>query len=237
MCNDHKPLSFANSPRKGSLKTAATLPVEDHGRVHLQEEGDVADLASLQPDVEHPECLPPPLASLDRSSRRSDESGIEVESKKSIWQKGTARRFKLQGGIFLHKTPSPLKNMIVTETGTWSPTPRETSPEAMPDSEDQDVESDQKDVNVDEGQEDEPELLEDSSPSNVTLCYSCQDALLSSPTEVAGNVNEVDVKELDEPKSPALPTSRSVPSYQSKVSMLRKKFDSALPLSVSMPSF
>ncbi|KAL6890384.1 hypothetical protein GGI43DRAFT_425523 [Trichoderma evansii] len=130
-CNDHKTPFHANSRAKESSKIGI-IPTDagDLEELDQQEEKDaVPDLIPFYHHVEHPECLPRPLASPDRSSQRSEESNVGVESKTSIWQRGTEHRFKLQGGAFLHKTPSPLKNMIVTGIGAWHPKTCSTSPE------------------------------------------------------------------------------------------------------------
>ncbi|KAJ4861514.1 hypothetical protein T069G_02468 [Trichoderma breve] len=115
-CNDHKPFSLANSPMKGSSA------VNDSGTLaNRQEERDIV------PDlVEHPEYLPRPLTSPDRFSRPPGEGKAAIEDNKSTWQRNEPR-FKIQGGVFLHKTPAPLKNMVVTDVGTWRPKPLDTS--------------------------------------------------------------------------------------------------------------
>ncbi|KAL7907268.1 hypothetical protein GGI35DRAFT_487001 [Trichoderma velutinum] len=205
-CNDHKPFSLASSPMKGSptVNEAGTL-------ANLQEERDtVPDLESIHCHVEHPEYLPRPLTSPDRSSRPPGESKEAIEDSKSTWQRKEPR-FKLQGGVFLHKTPSPLKSMVVREIGTWHPKPCDTS-EVVLHSENGNLKNDdQRLANFFERVKGEgPELLENLQ-SGVTLCYPCRDAVLSSITYTDG-----DAKESREPRGSLLPTSRSVPSQQSK---------------------
>ncbi|OPB41684.1 hypothetical protein A0O28_0102430 [Trichoderma guizhouense] len=115
-CNDHKPLSLASSPMKGSstVNLAGTL-------ANGQEERDIV------PDlVEHPEYLPRPLTSPDRFSRPSTEDKAVIEDNKSTWQRNEPR-FKIRGGVFLHNAPAPLQNMVVTDVGTWRPNPLDTS--------------------------------------------------------------------------------------------------------------
>lgn len=212
------------------------MPTNTWDLKELDQEGKdaVPDLIPFNHHVEYPECLPRPLASPDRSSsRRSDENNISVESKTSIWQRGTETRFKLQGGAFLHKTPSSLKNMIVTGIGAWYPRACTTSPKHVPYSESETMTSHQKDAtsSLSKREGAGPHLTEHSQP-HVPLRRPYQDAVSSSTVQATG-----DPKELSQVKRPSLKTSRSVPSHQSKVSSLRKKFDSSLPLSVSMPSF
>ncbi|KAK4063059.1 hypothetical protein Trihar35433_8854 [Trichoderma harzianum] len=115
-CNDHKPLSLANSSMKGSstVNLAGTL-------ANGQEERDVV------PDlVEHPEYLPRPLTSPDRFSRPPGEDKAAIEDNTITWQRNEPR-FKIRGGVFLHNTPAPLQNMVVTDVGTWRPNPLDTS--------------------------------------------------------------------------------------------------------------
>ncbi|KAL7792589.1 hypothetical protein V8C37DRAFT_409923 [Trichoderma ceciliae] len=232
-CYDHKPSSFANSPGKGSLEIGtSSTGTGGPAKIDQQEERDVVpDLVSLHSHIERPEYLPRPLASVNRSSPRRPEQGssVGVESKKSIWQRGTEPRFKLQGGVFLHKNPTPLKNMIVTEMGAWCPKPRDTSPEVVPHSEKASSKNEPKDSSLEQGERSGPDLLETLQPY-IPLCHPCQDALLSSTAHAAG-----DLKGLHKSKGPSLPTSRSVPSYQSKVSSLRRKFDSSLSSSDEQP--
>lgn len=195
-CNDHKPLSLASSPMKGSstINLAGTL-------ANGQEERDIV------PDlVEHPEYLPWPLTSPDRFSRPSREDKATIEDNKSTWQRNEPR-FKIRGGVFLHNTPAPLQNMVVTDVGTWRPNPLDTS-ELVLHSEDGKLRNDDQHLvhSFERVKGDGPELLEN---------------LQSEPRGQGGL---------------RLPTSRSFPSQQSKVSNLRRKFDSALPSSVSMPS-
>ncbi|UKZ86670.1 uncharacterized protein TrAFT101_002495 [Trichoderma asperellum] len=235
--NDLKTPFDVNS-RANELSKTGILPTKagDLEKLDQQEEKDaVPDLIPFHHHhVEHSECLPRPLASPDRSSRRLNENNIGIESKASIWQRGTETRFKLQGGAFLHKTPSPLKNMIVTGIGAWYPKTCNTSPEEVPRSESEIMTSHQTDaLNSSLSQRDgtERDLTEHSQPY-VPLSHPRQDTVSSSTTHATS-----DPKELHHIKSPSLKTSRSVPSHQSKVSSLRKKFDSSLPSSVSMPSF
>ncbi|KAL6806474.1 hypothetical protein GGI42DRAFT_367279 [Trichoderma sp. SZMC 28013] len=220
-CNDHKPLSLASSPVKGSstVNGAGTL-------ANRQEERDIIpDLDSIHRHVEHPEYLPRPLTSPDRFSRTPGESRDAIEDSNSTWRRNEPR-FKIQGGVFLHKTPSPLKNMVVTDVGTWRPKISGTS-EVVLHSEDGNLRHDGQHLvnSFERVKGDGPELLEDLQPG-VTLCYPCRDAVLSSMIYTDG-----DVKEPRGQRSPLLPTSRSVPSQQSKVSNLRRKFDNALPSS------
>lgn len=233
-CTEQNAPYCANSCAKGSPKTEV-LPA-DVGHLdesYLQEGKDsVLDLIPFH--VEHPECLPRPLASPDRSSRRSEESGVGVKSKTSVWQRGTETRFKLQGGAFQHKTPSPLKNMIVTGIGAWYPKACNTLPEEVPRSESEIMKNDLKDadnLSLSRRAGAEPDLAEHSLP-DAPLQAPCQDI---EPLLTAHTTS--DPKKLHQLKSPSLKTSRSVPSHESKVSSLRKMFDSSLPSSVSMPSF
>lgn len=201
-----------------------------------QQEGKdaVPDLIPFHHHVEHPECLPRPLASPDRSSRRLEESNAGAKSKTNIWQRGTETRFKLQGGAFQHKTPSPLKNMIVTGIGAWYPKACNTLPEEVPRSESEIMrnhDQDATDSSPSRIEGTEPDLAEHSQP-DAPLGHPCQDAASLSTAHTTS-----DPKELHQLKSPVLKTSRSVPSHESKVSSLRKMFDSSLPSSVSMPSF
>ncbi|KKP04615.1 hypothetical protein THAR02_03305 [Trichoderma harzianum] len=109
-CNDHKPLSLADSPMKGSSTTN-----EASRLANGQEERDIVpDMDSIHGHVEHPEYLPRPLTSPDRFSRPPGENKAAMEDNKSTWQRNEPR-FKIQGGVFLHKTPAPLKNMVVTD--------------------------------------------------------------------------------------------------------------------------
>ncbi|KAH6605572.1 hypothetical protein Trco_004725 [Trichoderma cornu-damae] len=237
-CNDHKTLPIANSPGKGpSMLGTLAVKAGSPAKSDSQEERDVVpDLVSLRSHVEHPEYLPRPLASPDRSSRRSDESNLAGESKKSggIWKRGAEPRFKLQGGVFLHKTPSPLKNMVVTELETWCPESYEPSPDVASRSESGNMRSDrkaQKNSYLEHGEGAEPDLPESHLQPYIPLCHPCQDALLSSSTTHAAG----DPTELRRSEGPSLPTSRSAPSHQSKVSNLRRRFDNSLPSSASMP--
>ncbi|PNP60048.1 hypothetical protein THARTR1_00072 [Trichoderma harzianum] len=227
-CNDHKPLSLASSPVKGSsiVNEAGTL-------ANRQEDGDIVpDPGSIRRHVEHPEYLPRPLTSPDRSSRPPGESQAAIEDSNGTWQRN-GPRFKIQGGVFLDKTPSPLKNMVVTDVGTWRPKPLDAS-EVVLHSENGNLRNDGQHQHLvtsfEREKADGPELLEDVQPG-VTLCYPCRDAVLSSMTYADG-----DAKEPRGQRGLLFPTSTSVPSQQSKVSNLRRKFDSALPSSVSMPS-
>jgi hypothetical protein len=203
------------------------------------EESDQQEGTDAVPDlipfhVEHPECLPRPLASPDRSSRRSEESSAGAKNKTSVGQRGTGTRFKLQGGAFQHKTPSPLKNMIVTGIGAWYPKDCNSLPEEVPRSESEILNNDQKDAenfSLTGREETEPDLAEHSLP-DAPLHPPCKDTESSSTAHTIS-----DPKKLHQLKSPVLKTSRSVPSHESKVSSLRKMFDSSLPSSVSMPSF
>ncbi|KAM0255062.1 hypothetical protein ACHAQJ_006141 [Trichoderma viride] len=237
--SDHKPSSYTNSPIKG-LPNTATLPTEADklAKPDQQEEKDVVpDLVPFHSHIEHPEYLPRPLASPDRSSsRRSEESGIGIESKKSIWQRASEPRFKLQGGAFLHKTPSPLKNMIVTGIGAWHPKAHNASPDVVPHSESKLLRNDQEDLmnsSLERRERAELDLSENLQPY-IPLCHPYQDALSSAST---ADHAASDPKELHSIKGPSLPTSKSAPSHQSKVSSLRRKFDNSLSSSVSMPSF
>ncbi|EHK23994.1 uncharacterized protein TRIVIDRAFT_200313 [Trichoderma virens Gv29-8] len=209
-CSHHITASHAKAPMKGP---SVITEVDALVKPDLQEERDVPDLASIHRHVEHPEYLPRPLASPDRSSRHLLESQVGIEDSKSTWQRNEPR-FKLQGGVFLHKTPSPLKNMVVTEIGTWHPKACDTS-EAVSHPEGRSLRSDDQ-----RRKADDLELLENLQPG-VTLCYPCHDAVLSSMTYTDSYAKE--------PRGPPLPLSKSVPSQQSKVSNLRRKFDSALP--------
>ncbi|KAL7951967.1 hypothetical protein V8C42DRAFT_356982 [Trichoderma barbatum] len=194
--NDNKTFSLAGSPMKGSsfITEAGILAKPD-----LHEERDiVSDLVSIHCHVEHPEYLPRPLASPDRSSQHPGESRIAIKDSKSTstWQRNEPR-FKLQGGVFLHKTPSPLKNMVVTEIGTWHPKPCGAL-EVVSVSENRNLRSDEQGLaSLKSGKRDDLELLENLQP------------------------------EPRESRSPLLPTSKSVPFQQSKVSNLRRKFDGA----------
>ncbi|KAL6827864.1 hypothetical protein V8C40DRAFT_286750 [Trichoderma camerunense] len=208
-CNDHKPFSLANSPMKGSSA------VNDSGTLaNRQEERDIV------PDlVEHPEYLPRPLTSPDRFSRPPGEGKAAIEDNKSTWQRNEPR-FKIQGGVFLHKTPAPLKNMVVTDVGTWRPKPLDTS-EVVLHSEDGNLRNDDQHLvhSFERVKGDGSGLLEDLQ-TGVTLCYPCRDAVLSSISYTDG-----DAKEPRGQRGLLFPTSRSVPSQQSKVSNLRRKFD------------
>ncbi|QYS95556.1 hypothetical protein H0G86_002843 [Trichoderma simmonsii] len=195
-CNDHKPLSLASSPMKGSstVNLAGTL-------ANGQEERDIV------PDlVEHPEYLPRPLTSPDRFSRPPREDKAAIEDNKSTWQRNEPR-FKIRGGVFLHNTPAPLQNMVVTDVGTWRPNPLDAS-ELVLHSEDGKLRNDDQRLvhSFEREKGDGPELLENLQ------------------TELRGQGGL------------QFPISKSFPSQQSKVSNLRRKFDSALPSSVSMPS-
>lgn len=225
-CNDHKPLSLAGSPMKGSSTTN-----EASRLANGQEETDIVpDLDSIHGHVEHPEYLPRPLTSPDRFSRPPGENKAAMDDNKSTWQRNEPR-FKIQGGVFLHKTPAPLKNMVVTDVGTWRPMPLDTS-EVTLRSEDGDLRNDDQHLahSFERVKGDDPELLENLQ-TGVTLCYPCRDIVLSSMT-----YTDDDAKEPRGQRGQLFPTSRSFPSQQSKVSNLRRKFDSALPSSVSMPS-
>ncbi|KAM6481620.1 hypothetical protein HDV62DRAFT_397717 [Trichoderma sp. SZMC 28011] len=199
-CNDHKPLSLASSPMKGSstINLAGTL-------ANGQEERDIV------PDlVEHPEYLPWPLTSPDRFSRPSREDKATIEDNKSTWQRNEPR-FKIRGGVFLHNTPAPLQNMVVTDVGTWRPNPLDTS-ELVLHSEDGKLRNDDQHLvhSFERVKGDGPELLENLQ-SGVTLCYPCRDIVLSSMTYTDG-----DAKEPRGQGGLRLPTSRSFPSQQSK---------------------
>ncbi|KAK4081125.1 uncharacterized protein Triagg1_2657 [Trichoderma aggressivum f. europaeum] len=193
-CNDHKPLSLASSPMKASstVNEAGTLANRQ------EDEGIVPDLDSIHRHVEHPEYLPRPLTSPDRSFRTPGESRAAIEDSKSTWQRNEPR-FKLQGGVFLDKTPSPLKSMVVTDVGTWRPKPFDTS-EVVLDSENGNLRHDGRYLvnSFERVRGDGPELLEDVQPG-VTLCYPCRDAVLSSMTYTDG-----DAKELLNDKQPLL---------------------------------
>ncbi|KAL9483497.1 hypothetical protein ACSS6W_002286 [Trichoderma asperelloides] len=234
--NDHKTPFDVNSRAKELSKTGIpTTKAGDLEKLDQQEEKDaIPDLIPFHHLVEHPECLPRPLASPDRSSSRRLNENIGVESKTSIWQRGNETRFKLQGGAFLHKAPSPLKNMIVTGIGAWYPKTGNTSPEEVPHSESETMTSHPTDAlnsSLSQREGAERDLTEHSRPY-VPLSHPRQDTVSSSTIHATS-----DPKELHHIKSPSLKTSRSVPSHQSKVSSLRNKFDSSLPSSVSMPSF
>jgi hypothetical protein len=200
--------------------------VNDSGTLaNRQEERDIV------PDlVEHPEYLPRPLTSPDRFSRPPREDKAAIEDNKSTWQRNEPR-FKIRGGVFLHNTPVPLQNMVVTDVGTWRPNPLDTSELALH-SEDRKLRNDDQHLvhSFERVKGDGSELLENLQ-SGVTLCYPCRDIVLSSMTYTDG-----DAKEPRGQGGLLFPTSRSFPSQQSKVSNLRRKFDSALPSSVSMPS-
>ncbi|KAL5093489.1 hypothetical protein Trisim1_010219 [Trichoderma cf. simile WF8] len=208
-CNDHKPRSLASNPMKGSSA------VNDSGTLaNRQEERDIV------PDlVEHPEYLPRPLTSPDRLSRPSGEDKAAIEDNKSTWQRNEPR-FKIRGGVFLHNTPAPLQNMVVTDVGTWRPNPLDTS-ELVLHSEDGKLRNDDQHLvhSFERVKGDGPELLENLQ-TGVTLCYPCRDAVLSSMSYTDG-----DAKEPRGQRGLLFPTSRSVPSQQSKVSNLRRKFD------------
>lgn len=198
-----------------------------------QQEGNDAVPDLIPFHVEHPECLPRPLASPDRSSRH-EETNVGVKNKTSVWQRGTGTRFKLQGGAFQHKTPSPLKNMIVTGIGAWHPKACNALPEEIPRSKSDIMSNSQKAVeNFSRPRRERaaPNLAEHSLP-DAPLHAPCQDSASLSAAHTTSNP-----KTLHQLKSPVLKTSRSVPSHGSKVSSLRKMFDSSLPSSVSMPSF
>ncbi|KAL6874858.1 hypothetical protein J3F83DRAFT_771184 [Trichoderma novae-zelandiae] len=218
---DDKTPSFASSPAKASSITSG---VGDVAKSDLQEGRDIVPvLVTPTSQVEHPELLPPPLASSSRpSSRNQGESTVGAPSKKSTWQRGFEPRIKLQGGIFLHKDASPLKNMVVTDVGNWHPERSDTVPEA--------VLSGSSSVRTNlQGLASSSLEKEEKEEPEVTLCYPCHDALLSSTASDA-------LQALQERSGPLLPPSPSLPSPQSKVSNLRAKFDGTLPESVSMPS-
>ncbi|PTB49735.1 hypothetical protein M431DRAFT_152697 [Trichoderma harzianum CBS 226.95] len=216
-CNDPKTFSLANSPMKGSSA------VNDSGTLaNRQEERDIV------PDlVEHSEYLPRPLTSPDRFSRPPREDKAAIEDNKSTWQRNEPR-FKIRGGVFLHNTPVPLQNMVVTDVGTWRPNPLDTSELALH-SEDRKLRNDDQHLvhSFERVKGDGSELLENLQ-SGVTLCYPCRDIVLSSMTYTDG-----DAKEPRGQGGLLFPTSRSFPPQQSKVSNLRRKFDSALPSSTS----
>ncbi|KAK1248859.1 hypothetical protein MKX08_007079 [Trichoderma sp. CBMAI-0020] len=216
--NEQNVSSCANSCAKGSSKTGV-LPTDagDLEELDLQEGKDaVPDLIPFH--VEHPECLPRPLASPDRSSRRSEESKAGAKSKTSVWQRGTETRFKLQGGAFQHKTPSPLKNMIVTGIGAWYPKAGNTLAEEVPRLESEIMKNDAKDAenfSLSRRAGAKPDVAEHSLP-DAPLQAPCQDAE-SLPTAHTTS----DPKKLHQLKSPSLKTSRSVPSQESKRRHLR----------------
>ncbi|KAL7929543.1 hypothetical protein V8C35DRAFT_324991 [Trichoderma chlorosporum] len=222
-CVDHKaPPLASSSMERSSVINETGIKV----RPDLQEERDAAsDLVSVRCHVEHPEYLPRPLVSFDSSPQRPMDSKGSAEDSSSTWQRNEPR-FKLQGGVFLHKTPSPLRNMVVTEIGTWRPKTGDTA-EAVSHSEHGNMGNSEKSLanSLERGKGDDLELLKNLQPG-VTLCYPCHDAVLSS-IACTGS----DAQELRESKSSLLPLSKSVPFQQSKVSNLRKKFDNALPSS------
>jgi hypothetical protein len=202
--NEQNTLLDVNFCAKESLKTEK-LPTDvgDLEESDRQEGKDaVPELIPFHHHVEHPECLPRPLTSPDRSSRCSEESNVAAKSKTSIWQRGNESGFRLQGGAFQHKTPSPLKNMIVTGTGAC-PKAGSTLPKGVSRSESEILSNNQKDAGI-----------------SLSVAHTNSDP-----------------KELHQLKSPLLKTSRSVPPHGSKVSSLRRMFDSSLPSSVSMPYF
>lgn len=233
-CDEQNAPSCANICAKGSLKTEAMVTIAGDLDESDQQEGKDAVPDLIPFHVEHPECLPRPLASPDRSSRRSEETGVGVKVKASAWQRGNETRFKLQGGAFQHKTPSPLKNMIVTGIGAWYPKACNSLPGEVLRSESEILNNDQKNADIFSlaGREGaEPDLAEHSMP-DAPLHAPRQDTESLSAAHITS-----DPKKLLQLKSPVLKTSRSVPSHESKVSSLRKMFDSSLPSSVSMPSF
>ncbi|KAL7815260.1 hypothetical protein V8C26DRAFT_133687 [Trichoderma gracile] len=219
--NDKAP-SLADSPAKASSIISVGV---DEAISDLHEEKDIVpDSMTPTSQVEHPEYLPPPLASSRPSSRNQEEGESGAQHKKDTSQRGSEPRIKLQGGIFLPKPPSPLKSMVVTDVGGWPSKPSDTIPEVVLSG------SSSVRTNLPEASSSSPQKLEKdlNSPSEVTLCYPCHEAVLLSSASDA-------LQALKSRSGPSL-TASKIPSPQSKVSNLRAKFDGTLPPSVSMPA-
>ncbi|OTA07941.1 hypothetical protein A9Z42_0088710 [Trichoderma parareesei] len=219
--NDKAP-SLADSPVKASSIISVGV---DEALSDLHEENNVVpDSMTPTSQVEHPEYLPPPLASSRPSSRNQEESEAGAQGKKDTSQRGSEPRIKLQGGIFLPKPPSPLKSMVVTDVGGWPSKPSDTIPEVVL-SGSSSVKTNPQEPSGSSPDKQEKDL---NSPSEVTLCYPCHEAVLLSTASDA-------LQALKERSGSSLTTSK-IPSPQSKVSNLRTKFDGTLPSSVSMPA-
>ena len=119
--------------------------------------------------------------------------------------------------------------MVVTDVGGWDLKPSDTKPEVVV-SGSYSVRIDlQGPANSSPEKQEEGESGDLDLQSDVTLCYPCHDAVLSSTASDA-------LQALKERSGPSLPTSELVPSPQSKVSNLRAKYDGTLPASASMPA-
>jgi hypothetical protein len=219
---DDKAPSLADSPAKASSIISVGV---DEALSGLHDEKDVVpDSMTPTSQVAHPEYLPPPLASSRPSSRNQEESEAGAQGKKDTSQRGSEPRIKLQGGIFLPKPPSPLKSMVVTDVGGWPSKPSDTIPEVVL-SGSSSVKTNPQEASGSSPDKQEKDL---NTPSEVTLCYPCHEAVLLSSASDA-------LQALKERSGSSLATSK-IPSPQSKVSNLRTKFDGTLPSSVSMPA-
>ncbi|PTB73648.1 hypothetical protein M440DRAFT_1339951 [Trichoderma longibrachiatum ATCC 18648] len=220
--DDKAPASPASPVKPSSIVSERA----DVAISELQEEKNlVPDSMTPTSQVEHPEYLPPPLA----SSRPSSRNHEEAQSKKGTLQRGSEPLTKLQGGILLPKPPSPLKSMVVTDVGGWPSEPCDTIPEVVLSGSSSAKINLQRPATPPPDEQEKGELEALDLPSEVTLCYPCHDAVLSS---TAGDA----LHTFHERSGPSLPASQSIPSPQSKVSSLRAKFDSGLPVSASLPS-
>ncbi|KAH0494815.1 hypothetical protein TgHK011_008400 [Trichoderma gracile] len=213
---------LADSPIKPSsiISVGVDEAISDLGEV----KDTVPNSMTPTSQVEHPEYLPPPLASSRPSSRNQEESEASAQGKKDTSQRGSEPRIKLQGGIFLPKPPSPLKSMVVTDVGGWPSKPSDTIPEVVL-SGSSSVRTNLQDASSSSPQKQEKAL---NSPSEVTLCYPCHEAVLLSSAS--------DALQALKSRSGSSLTASKIPSPQSKVSNLRAKFDGTLPPSVSMPA-